>query len=319
MTRKIILDCDPGIDDAIAITMALYDPRLEVVGITATAGTVDAERSLHNVSALVASLDPPKYPRIGSAVPSGDLAVASDDDLHGRDGLGETDPPASIPHQPTPSDRLIAELATAHPGEVTIVCLGPLTNLANVVRFEPTAVEAIDQVIISGGCISAPGNAGPSRERNMAFHPAAASVVFGSALTKRLVPLDVTEDVSFGVDLLDMIPDRHVGPGNLLHRMLSYAFRQSHERLGRELLPLYDPVTLVALTDPDWFAWETMAARVETEGGLTRGMTLFDQRLRRKWSPNMDVARGADGEMVADAVSTGLRMALTRAGGGGRS
>lgn len=309
MTRKIIIDCDPGIDDALAIAMALFDPRLEVLAITATAGTIDASKSTHNVAALVAALDPPKYPRLGAATWVNDAPVMDDGALHGSDGLGESHLPASPRQNPTPSEKVIGDLVQQHGGEVTVLCLGPLTNIARMVRFDPAAVQAIDKLVISGGSVQQPGNASPVAERNMRFDPIAADAVFRSAITKQLVPLDITDNVTFGIELLDRLPGRHTTVGALINRWLSFSIRTGHQKLGRELIPLYDPTTLMAVIDPDLFQWESVAGRVETKGELTAGMTVFDRRMRPEWQANMDVAVRVDEEDVVDQVVRCLRLA----------
>lgn len=309
MTRKIIIDCDPGIDDAVAICMALFDPRLEVVAITATPGTVDAERATANVTGIVSELDPPRYPRIGKAVPAENAPVIDDSSLHGSDGLGGCNFALSArQHQPS-SEKVISELLHQHPNEITLVCLGPLTNLAKLCRRDPSAVELINTVIISGGTVSHPGNASPVAERNMFFDPESANEVFTSATTKLLVPLDVTEQVLFGVELLDQLPGKFSRVGALLHKLMPFAFRTAHQRLGRELIPLYDPTALLPLLEPDLFQWQGMAGRVEKRGELTRGMTVFDQRLRSEWPQNMEVACEVEESDAKSAIVRSLRYA----------
>ncbi|MEM1068812.1 MAG: nucleoside hydrolase [Planctomycetota bacterium] len=309
MTRKIIIDCDPGIDDAVAICVALFDPRLEVLAITATPGTVDAERTTANVTGIIGQLDPPRYPRIGKAVPAEDAPVIDDSALHGIDGLGGCNfEPATRQHQPT-SDKVISELLHQHPNEITLVCLGPLTNLAKLCRRDPNAVALINTVIISGGTVRHPGNASAVAERNMFFDPKSANEVFTSATTKLLVPLDVTEKVLFGVELLEQLPSRLSRVGGLLHKLMPFAFRMAHQRLGRELIPLYDPTTLLALLEPELFTWQGMAGRVEKKGELTSGMTVFDQRLRSEMPENMEVALEVDAKEARASIVRSLRYA----------
>jgi inosine-uridine nucleoside N-ribohydrolase len=309
MTRKIIIDCDPGIDDAVAICMALFDPRLEVLAITATPGTVDATRATANVTAIISELDPPRYPRIGKATPAEHAPVADDSLLHGSDGLGGCHFAASArQHQPA-SEKVISELLHQHPNEITLVCLGPLTNLAKLCRRDPSALELINTVIISGGSVNHPGNATSVAERNMYFDPRSANEVFTSATTRLLVPLDVTERVLFGVELLEKLPDKFTRAGSLLHKFMPYAFRTAHQRLGRELIPLYDPTTLIALLEPELFSWKGMAGRVETRGELTSGMTVFDRRLRSDWPENMEVAVEVDAKEAKASIIRGIRYA----------
>lgn len=309
MTRKIILDCDPGIDDAVAIAMALFDPRLEVLAITATAGTVDAEQANTNTAAIINKLDPPRYPRVGTAVSPQDAPVLDDSHLNGPDGLAGCHFPSATRQNDHLSEKVMAELIRRYPNEITIVCLGPLSNLARLIRREPTVIELIDKVVISGGCVSHSGNATAVSEMNFFFDPASAKEVLASATTKSLVPLDVTDSITFGVDLMEKLPDVTSRAGELLHKILPYKFRMSHQKLGREVMPMQDAVTLISVVEPDLFQWEEMAGDVEVSGTLTRGMTVFDRRMRPEWQTNMEVARRASVGDVRDSILRGLRYA----------
>lgn len=309
MTRKIIIDCDPGIDDAVALCIALFDPRLEVLAITPTAGTVGAAQATTNVAAILGQLDPPKYPRVGKASVPENAVNVDDRHLNGRDGLGDSELPRPDRQHQNLSEKVIGELLRLHPGEVTLVCLGPLTNLARICHRDPSAISLIDKVVISGGSIRQPGNASPAAELNMYFDAESASDVFSSATTKSLVPLDVTESVTFGVDLLEQIPAKYTRAGEMLHKMLTFAFRAAHQRLGRELIPLYDATTMLAILEPDLFKWQNMAGKVETRGALTRGTTVFDARLRREWPLNMEVAVDVDEAEAKEMVVRSLRYA----------
>ncbi|MDM4016618.1 nucleoside hydrolase [Roseiconus lacunae] len=309
MTRKIIIDSDPGIDDAVALTMALFDPRLEVLAITATAGTVTAEQATANVGAIISALDPPRYPRFGKASPPEDAAVIDDRFLNGKSGLGNFEVSANARQHLPPSEKVMAELLRANPGEVTIVCLGPLTNLGRLCQRDPSVLQLADKVVISGGAYRNAGNASPVAEFNLHFDPIAAADVFASPTTKSLVPLDVTERISFGVDLLEALPAKYTRAGNLLSQTVPHAFRMSHQRLGRELLPLMDATTIAAVLEPELFDWTEMAGKVETQGVLTCGMTVFDRRLRPEWQTNMEVALKADVEGVKGLILRSLKYA----------
>jgi purine nucleosidase len=309
MTNKIIIDCDPGIDDAVAICAALFDPRLDVLAITATAGTVAAQQATDNVTAIIGRLDPPRYPRIGKASPIDDAPVVHDGHLYGSDGLGEMNfQPLGRQHQP-PSEKVISELVHQHPNEITLVCFGPLTNLARLCRRDPAAIGLINKVVISGGSVTHPGNATVTAERNMYFDAQSADEAFTSATTKSLVPLDVTEQVRFGVELLERLPSKLSNAGAMLHQMMLFAFRSAHQNLGNELVPLYDATTLLAVVEPELFKWQNMAGRVETQGELTRGMTLFDRRFHRQWNLNMEVAVAIDHQEARDSIIRSLKYA----------
>ncbi|MEM1225051.1 MAG: nucleoside hydrolase [Planctomycetota bacterium] len=309
MSRKIILDCDPGIADAVALTVALFDPRLDVLAVTATAGSVDADQATTNAMAIVHELDPPRYPQFGRAISPDDAAVIDDSDLNGPDGLGGCHFPNVSRQNNHTSDKVMADCLRRFPGEITIVCLGPMTNLARLVRRDPTCVALIDKVVIRGGAVASPGDATAISEMNCFFDAAAAKSVFGSATTKSLIPLDVTDQITFGVDLIEKLPSTATRAGKLLRRLLPYIFRANHQRRGREVIPLADAVAVAAVLEADLFTWDEMAGDVEVAGTLTRGMTVFDRRLRPEWNVNMEVALQASPTEVRDVIVRGLRYA----------
>ena len=309
MGKKIIIDCDPGIGDAVALCAALFDPDLDVLAVTATGGTIPADRATLNVRALVELLDPPRYPRLGAASATKNAPVIDDSQLHGPNGLAGLELPVSGRQHQHPSEKVIAELIRLYPGEITVVCLGPLTNVARVLQREPGLAQDFGRILISGGAVTHPGNVMPGVEFNMFFDPSAAEIVFQSATTKTLIPLDASTQVSFGLDLMEDLPSRATRAGQLLHPLLQFAFRKNHQLMGRESIPLYDPVTLLAVLEPELFTWTDMAADVETGGRLARGQTMFDRRSPREWSFNMEVAQSVDVEVARLQVIRRLRFA----------
>ena len=309
MARKIIIDCDPGIDDAVALCMAIFDPRVEVLAITATEGTIDADQSTTNVTSIVGLLDPARYPRIGKATSSDNATVSDDSFLHGTDGLGGCNFQSSDRHHLPASEKVIADQLRSHPNEITLVCLGPLTNLARLCQLDPNVIPLIDKVVISGGAVTHPGNITQAAEFNMHFDADSAAEVFESATTKSLVPLDVTERLTFGVQLLEEIPAKYTKAGGLLHKILPFAFRRAHQHLGRELIPLYDATAMLAVLEPELFTWQDMAGKVETRGELTRGVTVFDRRIPRDWQVNMEVATDIDRNVARSMILRSLKYA----------
>src|SRR5947209_20430144 len=156
MARKLLIVADPGIDSAFAITLAFTDPDLEVVGLAATAGNVVADRATCSLHALVEYLDPPRWPRFGAALPVSYDRNATD--LHGPDGLGGMSFPEVRLHHPTPSDKLIADLAREHAGEVTLVALGPLTAVARALDRDPELPHHLAGLVVVGGSRHEPGD-----------------------------------------------------------------------------------------------------------------------------------------------------------------
>lgn len=308
MARKIILDCDPGIDDAVALALALFDPRLEVLAVTACAGTVDAERSTQNLLSIIERLDPPRMPRIGAAAdPESGAAVANATLLHGEDGLGNARwAPTSRQHV-MPADKLIAEQVRAHPGEVTLVCTGPLGGIAKFMARDPGAVALIDRLIIAGGSTSGNGNVTAVSEFNMHFDPQSARSVLHSATTKTLVPLEVTERLTFGWELLDELPSKYSKAGAVMHTILPHLFRTARQYLAQETISLQAVVPLLVLLEPILFETEEMGADVEVLGELTRGMLVFDRRAARPARATMEVTTQLDVDASRDAFFNMLK------------
>ncbi|MEI8227456.1 MAG: nucleoside hydrolase [Planctomycetota bacterium] len=308
MPRKVILDIDPGIDDAVALVMALFDPRLEVLAVTATGGNVPAEQATANLQALVGLLDPPRLPRLGLA-PADTALPEKPFNMHGADGLGGIDLPRAQLHGGHVSEKVIWETLRAHPREITIVALGPLTNLSRVLTRDPSVVELIGEVVIAGGTVQGAGNVTPVVDFNFYCDPRAARHVVREPVTKTLVPLETTGQVIFGFDLLDQLPDDSSRAGDILRRMLPHAFRAHRQLLGSEGISMHDVVALVAVTNPELFERTTVAADVETGGELTAGMLVVDRRTVRQWRPNLDLLVNCDVPAVKDCILRGLAVA----------
>jgi inosine-uridine nucleoside N-ribohydrolase len=308
MRRKLIIDVDPGIDDAIALAAALFDPRLEVLAVTATGGNVPAGQASANLQALVTYLDPPRIPRIGIASEDGFLPERAFS-MHGPDGLGGVDLPAVPLHGSHAAEKVIWETIRAHPHEVTILCLGPLTNLSRLLRRDPAILELLGDVLICGGTLHANGGATPAADFNFYCDPLAARHVISEPCRKTLLPLETSSQVVFGFDMLDQIPDAFSRAGRVLQRMLPHAFRAHRQFLGSEGIHLHDVVALVAVTNPELFRRQTVAADVETGGELTAGMLVIDRRQVREWKPNLDMLISCDVAAVKDCILRGLMTA----------
>lgn len=309
MSRKVIIDCDPGIDDAVALMVALFDPRLDVVAVTSTAGTVNADQAYSNLQALIERIDPPRRPRIAMG-PGARLAPPVDSTfLHGSDGLGEMHLAVAELHQKHSAEKLIGDEVRAAPEEVTILALGPMTNLANALQRDPMFASQVGQIIMMGGSLNGIGNVTPCAEFNCHFDAEAARRVFHSKTTKTLLPVDVARQVSFSIDLLDEIPKFESRAGSILHHILPYSFRTHRRHLAQESICLNDAVAVVALLNPELFESTLMAGDVETQGELTLGTTIFDQRIVRTWAPNMEVIHRVNTAGVKDCILRGIQEA----------
>jgi inosine-uridine nucleoside N-ribohydrolase len=306
MARKVIIDCAPGIDDAIALLAGLCDPRLEVVAVTATEGHVPAAIASRNVQAVLDLLDPPRLPRVGTAQPPDHAPLAWLRQMNGDDGLANSGLAVAQLHQQHPSDKIICDEVRSAPEQVTIICLGPLTNLARAFQRDPGIVRLVDQVVMSGGAVGGVGNVTAAAEFNMHYDPHSARQVFRSPTTKSLIPLDCTRQVPFTLDIMDQLPPESNRIGAFLRKLFSYYFRAYHQTFGEESILLHKTLALLAAIRPRMFEMQEMAGDVETRGELTMGATVFDRRQVPAWRLNMEVAVKADPLAVRDCLLRAL-------------
>lgn len=306
--RKVIIDCDPGIDDAVALLLALFDPRLEVLAVTAVGGSVGAEQATANVQSLVSFLDPPRLPRFGVA-PADVVPAETPYSLHGPGGLGGAELPRVQLHGGHASEKVIWECLKANPREVTILALGPLTNIARVFTRDPSIVALVGGLVISGGTAHATGNASPVADFNFFCDPQAARHVIREPVAKTVVPLETSSQLLFGFDLLERLPREFSRAGKLLRQMLPHAFRAHRQILGSEGIWLHDVVALVAATNPELFERVTVAADVETAGEITAGMLVVDRRQNRSQRGHLDLLVGCDATAITDCILRGFAAA----------
>ena len=302
MPRRLIIDCDPGIDDAVALCVGLFAPALDIVAVTAVEGNVPAEMASTNVQTIIERLDPPKIPRIGCASSGNNLDYRDARFVHGKDGLGEVGFETSSHHQRKPSEKIICDEVKADPGNISIICLGPLTNIARAIQRDAAFIENVDQLIIMGGSVAGIGNITTAAEFNIYCDPESAQQVFDAPVQKILIPLDITMQVHFTLDFLRELPDKTSRIGRFLREVLPHLYRNYRQRLGQESVHIHDVVALMQLLEPELFELVSMAGQVEVGGELSRGATLFDQRSKRQWPNNMDVARVVDVTAVKQAV-----------------
>ncbi len=307
MARKVILDVDPGIDDAVAMTLALFDPALEVVAVTATGGNVSPAQATRNVQTIVEQLDPPRWPRIGAA-PDDNPIPTDGRQLHGNNGLGNVDFPFAELANIHPSEKVLCDEVRAAPEEITVVCLGPLTNLARAMQRDPEFVTLVHRLVIMGGAFAAPCRVSPVADFNFYCDPMSARKVMKSPTTKTLVPLDVSGEVTFTFDFLEQLPPETTRAGKFVRQILPYAYRAQRQVLAQEHINLHDVTALVAVSNPELFETDMLACDVETEGELTTGMVVFDRRPPsiREWRTNVEVVLKADVNAVRDCVLRGL-------------
>ena len=307
MTQKVILIADPGIDTAFAVALALLDPKLDVVALCATAGNVPALQATTNVHTLIAQLDPSRWPRIGGAP-----LVRYEVDgtrLHGVDGLGNADFPAISLHAPTASDRLVVELVRQSPHELTVVCLGPLTVLAAALSRDPGIAKQIDRVVCIGGAWREPGNSSAMAEFHFFCDPTSARKVLQSGANITLIPLDVTRKLIFSPSDLLELPAPESKTSQFLRKIVPFGIRASSNLYGIEGFHMKDVLGVAALARPKALTLQPYYVDVETQGELTRGMSVVDARPNPASPPNVDLAIGVDAVGVRDYIFETLRQA----------
>jgi purine nucleosidase len=274
MAKKILLDCDPGLDDALALLLAHGDPNLELVGVTTVAGNVPLERTTANALALREYLGFATVPvAAGAAKPLvGDVRQASH--VHGETGLGSVGlPVATLQASELHAVDLIIETLRAAPGSVHLVATGPLTNIALAVEKEPAIARWAASFTIMGGSFTR-GNATPAAEFNIYADPEAARVVFDGDWQVVMVGLDLTHQALANGPVVE----RLARLGTLAHELILplatyYASRNSQDPEGQAV---HDVCAVAHVSRPDLFASRPARVQVETRGEFTSGMTVVD-------------------------------------------
>ena len=298
MSTPIVLDCDPGHDDAIALLLALASPELEVLGVTTTYGNQTLEKTTANalrVLELAGRADVPVA--AGSDRPlERELVVAAH--VHGESGLdGPVLPEASV--RPASSDAIafIAEQVAGR-ASVTLVATGPLTNVARYLDAHGT--DGVERIVLMGGAI-AEGNFTPAAEFNIWCDPEAAAVVFGSGLDVTMMGLDVTHQARLGRAVEERL--RAAGRIGAFVADLNVYFTHYHrETYGWEDAPIHDAVAVVHLVQPDLVETRHRNVQVELESELCRGRTVVDLWRRTDAAPNAHVGIRIDTDVFFDLL-----------------
>ena len=280
---RLIIDTDPGVDDAIAILLALQSPELDVVAIVAVAGNSPLDDTARNARRLVELAGRPDViVAAGCAEPLGSTEYASGE-VHGHDGLGdlEWDEP-SIPLDPRHGVEVMRDLLLEAPS--TIVAIGPLTNLAVLAQRYPEVIERVEHLVIMGGA-SFEGNVTPAAEFNIWFDPEAAAIVFDQSWPITLMPLDLTHQ-AFLTDE-DLVAFRALGTevGRRCADMLE-PYAAFHERWynNRDII-MHDAMAVYELIAPEAIKKQGVVVHVETEGRHGRGATFLDRGFQHASSP----------------------------------
>jgi inosine-uridine nucleoside N-ribohydrolase len=272
--RRIILDTDPGVDDAMAIFLALRSPELKVEAITAVSGNVPLELTLPNALRLVEIAGRTDIPIAGGASVPLVRRLITAKYVHGNNGLGGVDFPApKIKPAAETATELISRLVHENPGQITIVGVGPLTNIATVLRADPEIARLIPEIVIMGGSLSG-GNITPSAEFNMYVDPEAARIVFGAGISLTMVGLDVTEKVLLGEELVQALERGQSLISQAAGKIMRATLTRAHHGIDATVIAMHDPLTVASLIDPKLLKLADYYVEVETEGELTAGMTV---------------------------------------------
>ena len=278
MSRNIIIDTDPGQDDAVAILLALASPELNVLGLTCVAGNVPLARTSHNarqVCELAGRADLPVY--AGCDRPMGRGLVTAEH-VHGDSGLdGAVLPEPQMPLQSQHAvDFIVESLRQAPAKSITLCPLGPLTNIGTALQQAPDIAERIAQIVLMGGAYFEVGNITPAAEFNIFVDPEAAEIVFKSGIDLVVAPLDVTHKALTRKAWIADLRTQNSRACDTVAGWTDFFERFDTEKYGSEGAPLHDPCVIAYLIAPHLFTGRHINVEIETQSELTRGMTVAD-------------------------------------------
>jgi inosine-uridine nucleoside N-ribohydrolase len=312
MTMKLVLDCDPGVDDAVAVMLALASPEIELRGLSTVFGNAPIDVTTRNARTLLRAGGRPDLPvargaggplvgQFGGGVPF----------IHGKDGLGDGEVPRD-PSDDRPSDLSAVEFLRreilAAPGEVTILAVGPLTNIALLARVHPEVARQVSRVVVMGGNALSPGNVTPGAEANIHNDPEAAEIVMGFDWPIAMVGLDVTDQIVLGPSHIEAMSAGGTPAHDLLARSIPLYRKFYRDFNGIDGVAAHDPAALALLLAPQLFETADWPIRVELSG-LGRGKTWPQTRRRGTPQPGWEgrgpvqVATGAQIGDVADFIA----------------
>lgn len=306
MAEKIIIDTDPGIDDAMAIFFAFQSPHLDVLGLTSVFGNVPVKMAARNALTLcdIAGQDIPvcegvKLPWIGAESTYAHF-------VHGDDGFGNINHPTSEREcDPRSSAQFIIDMAKQYPGEVTLVAIGPLGNLAMALKMEPEITTLLKGVVIMGGAAQVPGNVTPVAEANIWNDPYAADIAFSADWPFTMIGLDVTYAVNYNQAWLSQLQEVNPKLGGFIQRAAQFYakfYSEVFQHADEEVCYFHDAMALAYVIDPTLFTVKEGRFRVATDP-LCYGQTTFlptDKMMAAEWqnAPLMNAALEVDGERL---------------------
>jgi purine nucleosidase len=298
MKKKVMIDCDVGVDDALALILAFHSPELDVLGVTGVHGNVSLDKVMVNIEKVLTLLRPSSRPWIarGARRPLQGKPVHAEF-FHGEDGLGGAKIPVGEGEDwwevfLGSADEFIIQMARQHPHEITLIAVGPLTNLALALQRDPGSMKKLKEVVIMGGAVRTKGNITPQAEFNFYVDPLAAKQVLDSGLSLTLIPLDATHQVGLTPEIME---ERVEPLRNSLSRFLveatGYDPSEKHFRGGRKVSFLHDPLAVGAVIDPGLVRKEELSVSVEAKEGEFYGRSYEVPRGQKNTEVCLEVNR----------------------------
>lgn len=305
MSRKIIIDTDPGQDDAVAILLALASPELEVLGLTAVAGNVPLDLTAKNARIVCELANRPDIKVFAGCDRPLRHALVTAEHVHGKTGLDG--PQMADPTMPLQDkhavDFIIQTLRDQPAGSVTLCPLGPLTNIATAFERAPDIIERVAEIVLMGGAYFQVGNITPAAEFNIYVDPEAAEIVFRAGVPLTVMPLDVTHKALTTAPRVQAFRDLGTRVGEMVAAWTDFFERFDKEKYGSAGAPLHDPCVIAYLLQPDLFTGRHVNVEIETTSALTRGMSVAD------WWRVTD--RPPNATFMGDVDATGFFALLT--------
>ena len=308
MALPIILDCEPGHDDAIALVLALASPELDVKAVTSSAGNQTPDKTLRNVLRMLTLLKRTDIPVAGGAVKPLMRELIIADNVHGESGLdGPALPEPGFAPQNCTAVELMAKVLRKSAEPVTLVATGPQTNVSLLLNSHPELHAKIARIVIMGGAMGL-GNWTPAAEFNIFVDPEAAEIVFQSGIPVVMAGLDVTHNAQIMAEDIERFRAINNPVARTVAELLDF-FMEYHktEKWGFQGAPLHDPCTIAWLLKPEMFTTVERWVGVETQGKYTQGMTVVDFYNLTGKQPNatvmLDVDRQAFVDLLADRLA----------------
>ena len=305
--EKIILDCDPGHDDAVAIMLAAINPKIELLGITVVAGNQKLEKTVNNALKVCnhLNLNVPVYSGMSRPMIREQLIA---DDIHGETGLdGPKFEELKIKAENKHAVNFIIDTLMNSDEKITLVPTGPLTNIGMAIRFEPKIIEKINRIVLMGGSYQL-GNMTPAAEFNILADPDAAHIVFSSGVKLVMMGLDLTRQASATKEVVEKIKSLNNKASKLFVDFLEFFAASQKNVFGWTAPPVHDPTTIAYIIDPECIEVKPMFCEIELWSERSYGRTLCDYFGILKKKPNVDVAVKLDFDRFWNLVYENLKL-----------